>query len=250
MPVKPLRIAMWSGPRNISTALMRAWENRSDCSIWDEPLYGYYLSRTDLPHPGKEEIIAAQGTDWRSIVARCAGNSPDQKQVFYQKHMTLHLLPEIDRQWLSSLTNCFLIREPEPVVASYAAVRDDLTLDDIGFVQQAELFDYVTRISGEIPLVIDSKEFLLNPESMLRGICNHLGLEFEMSMMSWPTGPRESDGVWGKYWYESVWNSSGFSAYREKPLTLGSGQQSIADLARPYYEELYRHRLIHQVEIS
>jgi hypothetical protein len=229
---------------------MRAWENRSDCSVWDEPLYGYYLSRTDLPHPGKEEIIAAQGTDWRSIVARCVGNPPDQKQLFYQKHMTLHLLPEIDRQWLSSLTNCFLIRDPESVVASYAAVRDDLTLDDIGFVQQAELFDYVIRISGETPLVIDSKDFLLNPEPMLRGICNRLDLEFEMSMMSWPTGPRESDGLWGKYWYESVWNSNGFSAYQEKPLALGSRLQSIADLARPYYEELYKHRLIHQEEIS
>ena len=248
MPVKPLRIAMWSGPRNISTALMRAWGNRSDCSVWDEPLYGYYLSRTDLPHPGKEEIIAAQGTDWRSIVARCAGNPPDQKQVFYQKHMTLHLLPEIDRQWLSCLTNCFLIREPEPVIASYSVVRDDLTLDDIGFVQQAELFDYVTRTSGEIPLVIDSKEFLLAPEPMLRGICHRVGLEFEISMMSWPAGPRESDGVWGRHWYESVWNSSGFSAYREKTLSLGSGQQSIADQARPYYDKLFKHRLIPEAE--
>lgn len=237
------RIAMWSGPRNISTAMMRAWENRSDCTVWDEPLYGYYLSKTDLPHPGADEIIAAQGTDWRSIVGRCAGSPPDQKQVFYQKHMTLHLLPEIDRQWLSSLTNCFLIREPEPVIASYSAVREAVTLEDIGFIQQAELFEYVTRISGEIPLVIDSKEFLLNPEPMLRSICIRLGLEFEASMMSWPTGPRESDGIWGKYWYESVWNSSGFSAYQEKPLVLGSRQQSIADQARPYYEKLFRHRL-------
>ncbi len=159
-------------------------------------------------------------------------------------------MPEIDRKWLSSLTSCFLIREPEPVIASYSAVRDDLTLEDIGFVQQFELFEYVTRTSGEIPLVIDSKDFLLNPEPMLRKICNRLGLEFESSMMNWPTGPRESDGVWGKYWYESVWNSGGFSAYREKPLALGSRQQSIADLALPYYEELYRHRLIHQVEKS
>ncbi len=242
--MKPHRIAMWSGPRNISTAMMRAWENRSDCTVWDEPLYGYYLSKTDLPHPGVDEIIAAQGTDWRSIVDRCAGSPPDQKQVFYQKHMTLHLLPEIDRQWLSSLTNCFLIREPEPVIASYTAVREAVTLEDIGFVQQAELFEYVTRISGETPLVIDSKEFLLNPEPMLRSICIRLGLEFETSMMNWPTGPRESDGIWGKYWYESVWNSSGFSAYREKLLALGPGLQLIADQARPYYEKLFQHRLI------
>ena len=186
--MNPVRIAMWSGPRNISTAMMRAWGNRSDCTVWDEPLYGHYLFKTGIPHPGAKEIIAAQGSDWQSIVERCAGNPPGEKQVFYQKHMTLHLLPEIDRQWLSHLTNCFLIREPEAVIASYAAVREDVTLDDIGFVQQAELFDYVTRISGEIPLVIDSKEFLLDPESMLRGICNRLGLDFETSMLNWVTG--------------------------------------------------------------
>ncbi len=243
-PIKPIRIAMWSGPRNISTAMMRAWENRSDCTVWDEPLYGYYLSRTSIPHPGAKEIIAAQGNDWHSIINRCTGNPPGQKQVFYQKHMTLHLLPEIDRQWLSCLTNCFLIREPEAVIASYAAVREEVTLDDIGFAQQAELFEYVTRISGEIPLVIDTKEFLLDPESMLRRICNRLNLAFETSMLSWPTGPRDSDGVWGKYWYESVWNSSGFAPYREKPLTLGAKEQAIAEQARPYYEQLYRHRLV------
>ena len=242
--MKPIRIAMWSGPRNISTAMMRAWGNRDDCTVWDEPLYGHYLFKTGIPHPGANEIIAAQGSDWQSIVERCASDPPEEKRVFYQKHMTLHLLPEIDRQWLSRLNNCFLIREPEAVIASYAAVREGVTLDDIGFVQQAELFDYVTRISGEIPLVIDSKEFLLDPESMLRGICNRLALEFKTSMLSWETGPRDSDGVWGKFWYESVWNSSGFAPYREKPLTLGAREQAIAQQARPYYEHLYRHRLV------
>lgn len=242
--LNPFRIAMWSGPRNISTAMMRAWENRSDCTVWDEPLYGHYLSKTGIPHPGAKEVIAAQGSDWQSIVNRCIGDPPGQKPIFYQKHMTLHLLPEIDRQWLSSITNCFLIREPEPVIASYAAVREDVSLDDIGFVQQAELFEYVTRISGAIPLVIDSKEFLLDPETMLRKICNHLDLEFETNMLNWPTGPRDSDGVWGKYWYESVWNSTGFAPYREKPLNLDLKQQAIADQARPYYHQLYQHRLV------
>jgi len=242
--MNPVRIAMWSGPRNISTAMMRAWGNRSDCTVWDEPLYGHYLFKTGIPHPGAKDIIAAQGSDWRSIVDHCAGNPPDQKQVFYQKHMTLHLLPDIDREWLSCLTNCFLIREPEPVIASYAAVREDITLDDIGFVQQAELFDYVTRISGEIPMVIDSKDFLLNPEPMLRDICNRLHLEFETSMLRWATGPRDSDGVWGKYWYDSVWNSSGFAPYQGKSLALGAREQVIAQQARPYYEHLYRHRLV------
>ncbi len=243
-PVNPLRIAMWSGPRNISTAMMRSWENRSDCTVWDEPLYGYYLSKTRIPHPGAKEVIAAQGTDWRSIVERCCGHPPDQNRVFYQKHMTLHLLPEMDRQWLSSLVNCFLIREPEPVIASYAAVREGVTLDDIGFAQQAELFEFVTRTSGEIPIVIDSKEFLLDPETLLRKICIRLDLEFETSMLNWPTGARDSDGVWGKYWYESVWKSSGFAPYREKKPRLNLEQQAIAEQARPYYEQLYKHRLV------
>ncbi len=239
-PVNPIRIAMWSGPRNISTALMRAFENRSDCVVWDEPLYGYYLSVTGLAHPGAAEIIAHQGIDWREITGRCAGAIPEQKTVFYQKHMTLHLLPEIDRQWMASLCHCFLIREPERVIASYAAVREDLTLDDIGFVQQAELFDFVSETTGEIPLVIDSREFLLNPEAGLRRLCSRLGLEFENNMLDWPKGPRDSDGVWARYWYESVWNSTSFAPYRERPLSLKARESRIADQARPFYERLYQ----------
>lgn len=237
------RIAMWSGPRNISTAMMRAWENRDDCDVWDEPLYGNYLHKTGIAHPGAEEIIADQGTDLASIIDQCASNSPQQKPLFYQKHMTLHLLPEIDRGWLSSLINCFLIREPERVIASYTAVRDQATLDDIGFIQQAELFDYVTEMSGEMPIVIDSREFLLNPEGMLRRLCERLEIAFDDRMLSWSSGPRDSDGVWAKYWYDSVWNSTGFAPYVEKPLKLESREQSIADQARPYYERLYQHRL-------
>ncbi len=237
------RIAMWSGPRNISTAMMRAWENRSDCTVWDEPLYGHYLFKTGISHPGADEIIANQGHDWRDIVRRCTGDALHQKSVFYQKHMTLHMLPEIDRGWLSKLTNCFLIRDPESVIASYAAVRNEPTLQDIGFVQQAELFDTVADTSQAKPLVIDSKDFLLDPEAMLIAICARLGLDFESSMLHWPTGSRESDGVWAKHWYGSVWNSSGFATYREKPLSLSAREMAIAEEARPYYQHLYENRL-------
>jgi hypothetical protein len=243
MRVTPLRIAMWSGPRNISTAMMRAWENRSDCRVWDEPLYGYYLDATAIPHPGADEVIADQGTDWEAIVRRCSGDIPARKSIFYQKHMTLHLLPEIDRGWMSSMINCFLIREPEAVIASYAAVRSEATLEDIGFIQQAELFDHVCQISGEIPLVIDSREFLLDPQAMLKTLCKALGINFDPAMLNWRKGPRDSDGVWAKHWYESVWNSTGFAPYREKPLQLAEPEQEIADLARPYYQQLYQHRI-------
>ena len=238
------RIAMWSGPRNISTALMRAWENRSDCVVWDEPLYGYYLSQTGIAHPGAEEVIAAQGTDAEAIIARCIGEIPGGKPIFYQKHMTLHLLPELGREWLQSLVNCFLIREPEAVIASYAAVRDEATLADIGFAQQADLYDHVSGITGEPPLVIDSREFLLDPETMLRAFCARLEIEFDPNMLSWPAGPRDSDGVWARFWYDSVWQSTGFAPYREKSYDLSARDRQLAEQARPFYERLYQNRLV------
>jgi hypothetical protein len=237
------RIAMWSGPRNISTALMRAWENRDDCVVWDEPLYGYYLATTGILHPGAAEVIADQGSDADQIIARCCGAIPDGKQIFYQKHMTLHLLPELDRSWLASLTNCFLIREPEAVIASYAAVRSDATLADIGFIQQAELFDEVLQMTGKPPLVIDSREFLLEPRVMLEAICARLEIDFVPAMLNWPSGARTSDGVWAKYWYDSVLQSTGFAAHREKVYALSVKDREIASAARPYYEKLFQQRL-------
>lgn len=243
MRLTPLRLAMWSGPRNISTALMRAWENRPDCAVWDEPLYGYYLDATGIDHPGAEEIIADQGTDAEAIIARCIGDIPGGKSIFYQKHMTLHLLPQLDRAWLAALTNCFLIREPEAVIASYAAVRSEVTLSDIGFVQQAELFDYVQGLDGEPPLVIDSREFLLDPRAMLSAICARLGIDFSEDMLHWPPGPRDSDGVWAPYWYDSVWQSTGFAPHRERRYDLGKRERKIAAQARPYYEKLHALRL-------
>ena len=238
-----LRLAMWSGPRNISTAMMRAWDNRADCAVWDEPFYGHYLHKTGISHPGADEIIADQGIDWQAIAKRCVGDAPDQKPVFYQKHMTLHLLPEMSRDWMASLANCFLIREPERVIASYAAVRSDVTLDDIGFVQQAELFDFVANMTDETPIVIDSREFLLQPEAMLRELCARLGIDFDDNMLSWPKGPRDSDGVWAKHWYGSVWNSSGFANPVEKLFSLKPHEKTIAEQAAPYYEALHQYRL-------
>ena len=234
---------MWSGPRNISTALMRAFENRDDCVVWDEPLYGYYLDATGIDHPGAAEVIADQGTDADAIIARCTGPIPGDKTLFYQKHMTLHLLPQLERGWLRRLHNCFLIREPEAVIASYAAVRSEATLEDIGFVQQAELFDTVRNMTGSTPLVVDSREFLLDPRGMLEALCARLRIDFSEQMLHWPAGPRDSDGVWARYWYDSVWQSTGFAPYREREYRLNEKDAEIARRARPYYEELHRHRL-------
>ncbi|MDJ0778980.1 MAG: HAD family hydrolase [Gammaproteobacteria bacterium] len=242
-PAAGIRIAMWSGPRNISTALMRAWENRADCCVWDEPLYGYYLAQTGIDHPGADEIIAAHGSNAHEIIARCRGPIPSGKTIFYQKHMTLHLLPDLERDWLRSLVNCFLLREPEPVIASYSAVRGGATLDDIGFVQQAELFDFVRELTGEVPAVIDSREFLQQPEAQLRALCAHVGVDFDPAMLHWPAGVRDSDGAWGKYWYDSVWQSTGFTPWLDKPVELSPAGVKTAAAARPYYEKLYAHRL-------
>jgi hypothetical protein len=234
---------MWSGPRNISTAMMRAFENRPDTDVWDEPMYGHYLSQTGIKHPGATEVIADQGTDWQDIAKRCQANSPNNMPVFYQKHMTMHLLPNMSRTWLDGLSNCFLIRHPDQVVASYGAVRADLTLEDIGFVQQAELFEYVVESSEKMPLVIDSRDFLLKPQQMLALLCESLDIPFFPEMLSWPAGQRDSDGVWGNYWYDSVWKSTGFAEYRDKPANLSTKFQAIADAAFPYYQKLHEHRL-------
>jgi len=235
-------IAMWSGPRNISTAMMRAWENRPDTVVWDEPLYAHYLQATGLDHPGRDEVIAAGEPDWEKVIACCTGPIPEGKAIFYQKHMTHHLLPEIQRDWLDQLSNVFLIRDPRRVLASYVKSRETVTLEDIGLPQQVEIFEHV-KARGESPLIIDSADFLYNPRGYLQALCAKLGLEFSERMLHWPAGPRESDGVWAKYWYATVQQSTGFTSYQERPLELTSELHAIAEQAAPYYQTLHAARL-------
>ena len=239
-----LPVAMWSGPRNISTAMMRAWENRSDCTVLDEPFYGYYLQHTGIDHPGAADVIEAQGSEWQTAIDKCLASPAEGKPVFYQKHMTLHLLDEVPRGWLSKLNNCFLIREPEAVISSYAAVRADVNAADIGFLQQVALYDYMSEMTGEEPLVIDSKAFLRQPESHLRAWCDHLGIAFEGSMLSWPEGARDTDGVWARHWYDAVYQSTSFSLPGSGELCLDVHQQALADAMRPHYEYLFERRLV------
>ncbi|MEM7194427.1 MAG: HAD family hydrolase [Pseudomonadota bacterium] len=234
---------MWSGPRNISTAMMRSFENRPDTEVWDEPFYGCYLEKTGIPHPGASEIIEHHGSDDHEISIRCSNPGPEGQPVFYQKHMTMHLLPDMDRQWLGNVTNCFLIRKPELVASSYEKVRPDLTLFDLGFVQQAELFDFVIKITGEVPPVIDCQDFLFDPETMLRLICDRLQIPFRTDMIAWPAGKRDSDGIWGQYWYDKVWQSTGFEEYRDRRPVLSSDTAKIVEEALPYYDVLHQHRL-------
>lgn len=242
----PLKVAMWSGPRNISTAMMRAFENRLDTVVWDEPLYGYYLQATGLDHPGAQEIIDDLGGDWQSVVERIQGPIPEQAAVWYQKHMVHHLLPEVDRHWLANVVHCFLIREPRAVLASYYRKRENVTASDIGFASQAELFDRVCDDLGRVPPVLDAKDVLIDPRRMLGLLCDAVGIAFSDRMLSWPAGSRDSDGIWAKHWYAQVESSTGFMPYRpdtSNDRALSPELERIADSCQGYYDKLHEHRL-------
>jgi len=235
--VSGLRIAMWSGPRNISTAMMRAWENRADTKVVDEPLYAYYLATTGIEHPGRYEILASQTQDWREVVEKLTAPVAEGG-IYYQKHMTHHITPEIDLDWLDALRNVFLIRAPEEVVLSYGRVRGGAAIEELGFLQQARIFDHVVERIDEYPIVVDARSVLENPEGVLRALCDRLGVAFSAEMLRWPAGPRESDGVWAPWWYAAVEKSTGFQAYRAKSDELGPEQRELARRCRPAYERL------------
>jgi hypothetical protein len=240
---KPMRIAMWSGPRNISTAMMRAWENREDTAVIDEPFYAHYLVETGLEHPGRDNVIAAHETDGAKVTAMLLGPIPGGKAIWYQKHMTQHMLPEMPLDWLDQVSNCFLIREPERVAASFTIQRPDAEVWELGFEQQARLFDYVCDQLGHAPPVIDAADVLKNPRGALTALCSALGIPFSERMLQWPTGKRASDGVWAPHWYGAVERSTNFGTYRPRTGELTDFQQDLADACRPYYERLAAHRL-------
>ena len=241
--MKAVRIAMWSGPRNISTALMRSWGNRADTVVIDEPFYAFYLKRTGKPHPGAAEVISQSETDVGRIVARLLGQIPTGKTIFYQKHMTHHLLPEIDKGWLNDLSNCFLIRDPAEVITSYLRKNHEPAFEDLGFAQQIELFRSVRQRTGSIPPVIDAADVLQNPRRILGQLCQAVGVEFDEAMLSWPAGLRDSDGTWAKYWYAEVAKSTGFQPYHPKTEPMPARFREIETEARKCYELLYEHRL-------
>ncbi len=241
MKKTPLRIAMWSGPRNISTALMRAWENRADTFVTDEPFYAHYLAHTRLLHPGVEEILQSQPTDWTQVVYDCVNSKKDNCTVHYQKHMTHHMLPHIELEWLAALSNVFLIREPKYVVASYAKSRADLNAADLGFEQQARLFKHVQNNLEQNPLVISSVDLLNDPKGAMILLCEHCNIAFDENMLNWPAGKRDSDGVWAPYWYDSVEKSTGFAAAIDQKITLDKNQQRIADECQPHYDLMATH---------
>jgi hypothetical protein len=217
---------------------MRAFENRPDTVVVDEPLYAFYLDRTGIEHPGRDEIIASQPTDWRVVLrALSDGPLPAGRAVFYQKHMTHHLLPEVDTEMLAGLSHAFLIRDPRQLLASYARVRAEPTLADLGLEQQAAIF----RAFGGP--VIDSGDILRQPRAALEALCDGLEVSFDPAMLSWPAGPRPTDGVWARYWYDGVRASTGFGPSRERTAELPRRLEPLAARCQEFYEELSAHRL-------
>lgn len=230
-----MRIAMWSGPRNLSTAMMYSFGGRKDCTVIDEPFYASYLAMTGVVHPMQTEILAAQSSNAAEVAQQIL--APIDKAVFYQKHMTQHMVDGVPRNWISEVTNVFLIRHPARVVASYAKKREGPTLDDIGFHQQAELFDYVCAL-GKKPVVIDSHDIRRDPEGMMRKLCAAIELPWDAGMLHWPSGGHASDGAWASHWYGAVHRSNGFADAEGDFPYLESDYAEIAAQAMPYYDRL------------
>lgn len=233
---------MWSGPRNLSTAMMYSFGARADMAVVDEPFYAAYLHQSGLDHPMRAEILASQPSDPDEVIERLLGPVPSQKTHFYQKLMSQHMLPELPRDWITQVTNVFLIRHPARVAASFSAKYENPTLADIGFVQQAELFDQLLA-QGQTPLVIDSSDIRRDPEGMLKRLCAALGLGWDRAMLQWPAGGHRDDGVWAPHWYGAVHASTGFAPAEGALPDLTQTQQVLCDAALPAYEHLQRHKI-------
>lgn len=221
---------------------MRSFASRLGCKVVDEPFYAYYLAMTGLPHPMHEEIIASQPTDWHVVVQNL--NAPLQNgDLLYVKHMTHHMLDEIDLGLFQGHKNCFLIRDPKLVIASYAAKWDRISTEDIGIKRQLEIFEVIQNLTGEVPIVVEAEDILKNPEGMLKKLCTRLEIPWMPKMLSWPKGRRPEDGVWASHWYASVEASTGFAPYRERDVKLTPEQQALLQQQLPYFEQLRRHKI-------
>ncbi|MDH3629281.1 MAG: HAD family hydrolase [Acidobacteriota bacterium] len=239
----PTRIAMWSGPRNISTALLRSWGSRTDTHVCDEPLYAHYLKVTGLDHPGRDAVLAGQPTEWQQVVRELLGPTPGGRPLFYQKHMAHHLLPDIGRDWLRPLRHAFLIRDPREMLTSLHHQIPEPTLEDTGLPQQWELFAELRGEHGQTPPVIDSRDVLEQPGVMLERLCQALDVPYDPTMLTWEAGRRETDGVWAPYWYDAVERSTGFQPYRKKEEPLPASLDDLLLRCQPIYDRLHAVRL-------
>jgi len=229
------KIALWSGPRNISTALMYSFANRSDTAVVDEPLFGYFLEHTGVWRPSREEVLATMETDASNIVDTLI-NPPTDMPVYFMKHMANHVAG-LELDFLQEFDNILLIRDPKDVLLSYSRNVTEPTLLDTAYKMQLELLDFFTKNS--IPYVIlNAKNVLLNPENQLTALCENMNISFQHSMLDWEAGPRHEDGIWAKYWYESVHKSTGFVPYKEKNETMPPNLHSLYHECMYFYEKM------------
>ena len=235
-------IYMWSGPRNLSTALMRSFENRDDTEVLDEPFYSFYLKNTGLKHPMHNKIINAYPNDLKQILNKIT-KLPKNNKVFYQKHMTHHLIDENNLDWLKNGKNCFLIRHPAKVINSYIKKNEILEIRDIGFKKQFEIFEIVKSKYDFNPVVINSDNILKNPKEIIMKLCERLNIKFSNKMLNWPKGPRNSDGIWSVIWYEQVNKSSTFSKYSDSNTVVPSKYQKIYKESLKIYNNMNKYSL-------
>lgn len=239
----PVRIAMWSGPRNISTAMMRSFGSRSDCAVTDEPFYGAFLKQTGIRQPMADEVIASMDTDWNSVAISMRGPVPDGKALWYQKHMPHHMVAGVSITDFPEHRHAFLIRDPDDVVASYAAKRVEVTPEDLGYERQLNYVDQAAQMTGKAPIILDSADILHNPEAHLKALCSALGIAWDAAMLSWQPGPRDTDGIWASHWYNRVIDSATFVPPKDSTPILTDIQQRVADQCRTFYNRLSDYRL-------
>ena len=238
-----IRIAMWSGPRNLSTAMMRSFGSRSDTFVSDEPFYGAYLKATGDLQPMADQVMASMDCDWASVARTMTGPCPTGAPIWYQKHMAHHMVGPIAHDDLPGLTHAFLIRDPARVVASYAAKRVAVRPDHLGVERQVEFFEREADRLGRAPPVVDSADILANPEGVLSRLCREIGIEWDPAMLLWQAGLRETDGIWASHWYDAVAASTGFGPPDQGQVELDDDARRVADTCRPYYERLAEHRI-------
>jgi hypothetical protein len=235
-----VKIALWSGPRNISTALMYSFANRSDTAVVDEPLFAYFLKQTGVWRPSREEVLATMETDPEKIINSLLEPSTDMP-VYFMKHMANQLI-DLNLDFLDRFKNVILIRDPKDVLLSYSKQIEEPTLLDTAYKIQADLVDHFDKV-GTPFVVLNARNVLLNPEGQIRILCDKLNIDFQSSMLNWDAGPREEDGIWAKYWYDSVHESTGFGSYREKDEDLPSSLTPLYEECMEYYGKLERLQL-------
>ena len=234
----PIRLAMWSGPRNLSTAMMRRFGARSDTCCVDEPFYAPYLHLTGLDHPLSEDIFARHEIQPECVIENLT-KAPTERPIQYQKHLTHHMIPDIPRDWLGQVRHAFLIRHPARVLASYARKMQDVSLQAIGLPQQVELYDQAAQLTGQPPAIIDCDQLLADPARTLHHLCQALSIPYDPSMLCWARGARPEDGAWAPHWYDAVYESTGFGLPSGDLPILTDRLQPVLEQALPLYQSLY-----------